>query len=218
MRIASASPSASGAMAQLQHHRGLGRTLLVAKQRVVRQHQMHTRRLNIGERAHRVLQFAFESALIIHLLVELRSDPVGLVEELKAQAAALDAALGRGRQTRLVQLRGGNQNRGAVRPTRQRESAPASESARSGAHRPGRDPRRGCANRCAVRTRAARQPAQPAAARRPATSRAAPAASTPSCTRAPRPERGRDPAAARLPGPAMRPPRSSRQLCPALWP
>ncbi len=102
------------AVAQLEHHRGLGRPLLVAKQRIVRQHQMHARRFDVGERADGVFELAFQRALIVHLLVELRSHPVRLVEDLKAQPPALHAALGRGRQARLVQLRGRNQDARAI--------------------------------------------------------------------------------------------------------
>ena len=52
-----------------------------------------------------MLQLALQGALIVHLLIELRTHPVGLVEDLKSQPPALQAALGRGRQARLVQLR-----------------------------------------------------------------------------------------------------------------
>ncbi len=101
-------------MPQLQHHRCLGRALLVAEERVMRQDQMDAGRLNVGQGAHRVLKLALESPLIVHLLVELRAHPVGLVEELEAQPAALYAGLGRGRQPRLVQLRGRNADPRAV--------------------------------------------------------------------------------------------------------
>ncbi len=102
------------AMAQLQHHRGLGRPLFFAKQRIVRQHQMHAGRFDIGERTHRVFELAFESALVVHLFVELRPHPVRLVEKLKAQPPALHAAFGRRREARFVQLRGWNPDARAI--------------------------------------------------------------------------------------------------------
>ncbi len=61
-----------------------------------------------------MFQFPFQRALVVDLLVELRSHPVGLVEDLKAQPPALHAALGRGRQARLVQLRGRHQDAASV--------------------------------------------------------------------------------------------------------
>ncbi len=128
LRIASGSPSASERWRSLSTTEALAGRSCFAKQRVVRQHQMHARRLDIGERAHRVLELAFERALVVHLLVELRAHPVRLVEDLKAQPPALHAALGRGRQARLVQLRGRNPDARAIRRSAQTESAPGSES------------------------------------------------------------------------------------------
>ena len=61
-----------------------------------------------------MFQLAFQRALKVHLLVELRPYPVGLVENLEPPSAALDAALGRGRQAGLVQLRSRNQDGGAM--------------------------------------------------------------------------------------------------------
>ncbi len=76
---------------------------------------MHMRRLDIRQRAHRVLEFALERALKVYLLVKLRAHPVGLVEDLKSQPAALHPALGRCRDTRLVEHRGRNANSGSIR-------------------------------------------------------------------------------------------------------
>src|ERR1700733_13861478 len=95
-------------MAQLQHDRGLCWPLLLAKQRIVEHDQMHARRLNIRQRRDRVLEFPFERALIVHLLVKLRANPVGLVEELEAEASALRASLRGSRQASLVELRSGH--------------------------------------------------------------------------------------------------------------
>ena len=78
-------------------------------------HKVNAGRLDIGERAHRMFKLALESALIVYLLVELRTHPVGLVEDLKAQTAALDATLGRGGQPGLIQLSGRNADAGSVR-------------------------------------------------------------------------------------------------------
>ncbi len=103
------------AVAQLEHHRGLGGTFLLAKQRVMRQHQLHPRRVDIGQRAHGVFELPFESPLIVDLLVELRAHPVRLVEDLKPHPPALQTPLGRGRQPRLVQLVGRNQDAGPIR-------------------------------------------------------------------------------------------------------
>ena len=101
-------------MAQLEHDRGLGRTLRIAKKRVVRQHQVNPRRLNVRQCPDRVLQFAFQGSLVVDLFVELRSHPVGLVEDLKTQPPALQTLGGR-HQSRLVQLRRRNQDAGAIR-------------------------------------------------------------------------------------------------------
>lgn len=61
-----------------------------------------------------MLELAFESPLVVHLLVKLRTYPIRLVKELKAHASAAWTALGSGRQTRLVQLPGWHQNGRAV--------------------------------------------------------------------------------------------------------
>ena len=74
---------------------------------------MHARRLHIGERAHRVLQFALQGTLIVDLLIKLRTHPIGLVEDLKSQTTALQS-FGRRGQPRLVQLRGRNLNAIAI--------------------------------------------------------------------------------------------------------
>ena len=114
LRIASGSPSAS------ERWRSLSTTEALAGRSCSRNSESCgitrcTRADSTSaERAHRVLQLAFERALIVDLLVELRSDPVGLVEDLKSQPPALDAALGRGRQSRLVQLRRRNADARAI--------------------------------------------------------------------------------------------------------
>ena len=100
---------------ELDDHRGLGLPFLIAKQRVVGHYQVNPGRLDIGEGAHGVFEFAFESALVVDLFVEFRAHPIGFVEDLKAHAAALDAPLGGGCQAGLVQLGGGNANASAVR-------------------------------------------------------------------------------------------------------
>ncbi len=55
-----------------------------------------------------MFQLAFQGPLVVHLLVKLRTHPVGLVEDLKAQPSTFHAPFGGGRQARLVQLRGRN--------------------------------------------------------------------------------------------------------------
>ncbi len=101
-------------MAKLQDNRSLGRPLLFSKQRVVRHHQVDPRRFHVAQGAHRVLQFALQRTLIIDLLIELRTDPVGLVEDFKTQPPALDSSLGGRGQPRLVQLRCRNANAGSI--------------------------------------------------------------------------------------------------------
>ena len=76
-------------------------------------HQMDARRFHVGERANGVFQFSLQRALIVDLFVELRSHPVGLVEDLKAEPPALHAFRG-GQQPRFIQLRGGHHDAAAV--------------------------------------------------------------------------------------------------------
>ena len=109
-----------------------------------------------------MLELAFESALVVHLLVELRAHPVGLVEDLKAQPAALRTALGRGGQARLVQLRGRNADARAIGREVKGNLRLRPGSGRIWRASSGRDRRRACASRGAARTRAARPRPAPA--------------------------------------------------------
>ena len=103
------------AMSQPQYHRSLGLPLIAGKQRIVRQHKVHARRLHRGQRGDGVLQFPLERPLVIHLLIELRAHPVRIVEQLKPHPPALRASFGRRRQPRLVQGLCRHAHRRAVR-------------------------------------------------------------------------------------------------------
>ena len=84
-------PVGQRTVAQPQDHRCLGRPFLFPKQRIVRHHQVDPRHLNVTQRAHRVLQLAFQRSLIIHLLVEFLSrGHRPLIEHLPKVDAAVD--------------------------------------------------------------------------------------------------------------------------------
>ena len=53
-------------------------------------------------------EFAFEGALIIHLVVKIAGGPVGLIEEFKAKTAAAGHTLRSNLKARSVQLIGGD--------------------------------------------------------------------------------------------------------------
>ena len=65
---------------------------------------MDVRRFHRTQARDGVFQLAFQSALIVHALIEFGADPVRLVEQLKAQPAALGAAFACCLQPRLVQV------------------------------------------------------------------------------------------------------------------
>ncbi len=92
---------------QLHHDRCFGHALAVAEKRIVRQHQMHPHRFDIAQRLNRALEFAFERALIIHLLGKIAARPVRLVEKLEPQAPGLRHAFRSQVQARLIQLSAG---------------------------------------------------------------------------------------------------------------
>ena len=70
--------------------------------------------LNPAHRLDRAFEFAFEGALIIHLVVKIAGRPVGLVEEFKSETAAMGNALRSNLKACRLQLAGRNQNRSAV--------------------------------------------------------------------------------------------------------
>src|SRR5512140_3698790 len=76
---------------------------------------MYARRLDIRECSHRVLELTFKGSLVIHLLVEFRSNPVRFVEYLKPKPAILDSALCGGCEPGFIELRHRHANSSTVR-------------------------------------------------------------------------------------------------------
>src|SRR5208282_5104677 len=96
-------------------HRGLRFALLLREQRLARQHQVDTHRLDFAQSLQRAFQFAFQGALVIHFFAEVRSRPVRRVEQFKPQAGVPRQALGGGFQARGVEFVGGNEDASAIR-------------------------------------------------------------------------------------------------------
>ena len=159
-------------MTQPQHHRSLGLALLRREQRVMRQHQMHARRLHGGESRNRVLQLSFKRPLVVHLFVELRTHPVRLVEQLESHAPALRTALRRRRQPRLVQILRRHRSAGPIRRNIEGNAGGASVPAPSGVHRPDRVPHKASASPSVTHTTSdpAKHPTSRADGRQPAAS------------------------------------------------
>ena len=99
---------------QRQQHRG-ARLLLLAKEAVlVRQREVHARRLHRGERADRARQLALEAALEGEPLLELGLAEAGAVHQLEARDRALRQAGGRHLQAQVVNLCRRNEDRRAA--------------------------------------------------------------------------------------------------------
>ncbi len=92
----------AAAVVQGQQHRS-GRLLLLAHEgRLVRQREMHPRRLHGGQRHDRAGQFPFEPALEVQPLLELRGAELLVLHQLETHGAALGQALRGQLQARVV--------------------------------------------------------------------------------------------------------------------
>jgi hypothetical protein len=99
---------------QVEQDRG-GRVLLVAHEhRGLGQRQMHARRADGGQRLDRIGQFAFQRALVIDLLDELRGAQLLVLEQFEADVAGARQALRRQLQADAVDLVGRHQDRAAA--------------------------------------------------------------------------------------------------------
>jgi len=72
------------AAAGLEDDRRFGGPLLLAEERLPRQHQMHPHALHLAQGLQGALQLAFEGALVVHLLGKIRACPVRGIEKLEA--------------------------------------------------------------------------------------------------------------------------------------
>ena len=72
-----------------ENDRRFGWTLPVQKHGIRGHDKVDARTFDISERLNRTLQLAFQSALVVHFLVELGLPPVEFVEQLKSQSTAV---------------------------------------------------------------------------------------------------------------------------------
>ena len=104
----------AGARLEPHQHAGFGRLLRLEKHRVLGKGQMDARLLDLGQRHHGALQFAFQRAPVIHVFGEFGGAEIHFVEQLEADAAGLGQADGGHGQPQFGQPRGGHQHRAAA--------------------------------------------------------------------------------------------------------
>ena len=95
-------------------HRRLGFVLLLGEQRLLRHHQVDSHPFDVAQGGERALQFAFECALVIYLLREVRSRPVGGIKKFEAHARAARQACRRRLEPRGIELIVGHQQAAAI--------------------------------------------------------------------------------------------------------
>ncbi len=103
------------ATARFHDDGGFRFVLLLAEQRLARQHQVDAHRLDFVQGLQRAFKFAFEGALVVNLLTEVRSRPIRRVEEFEAESGVARQPLRGGFKAGGVEFVGGNEDTGAVR-------------------------------------------------------------------------------------------------------